>query len=282
MDVTIYTDPAEFAIAVQPVLERHPAHSNVLATLLDNAVTGNFVQDDAIWLTVAQDGEPITAAMHTPPYNLFLTPIPDSARGRLPGLLADLLLDAGRDLPGVTAPTADANAFADAWQERTGCVRKLVIDELLYEIRDRPAVPDVPGHARLLTAADLPLAASWVTSFNLEVHPDQEVMDPEQAVRQRLSRGWYLLWERDGEPVSLAGLSRAAVGISRVGPVFTPGEHRRHGYGAAVTTAATRLAFEQGSSRCMLYADAANPTSNGIYQAIGYREAGQTLMLGFR
>jgi predicted GNAT family acetyltransferase len=282
MDVTIFTDPAEFEAEVQPVLERHPAHASVLATLLDSAVTGNLQQDDAIWLLIAQDGEPISAGMQTPPYNLFLTPIPDAVRPRVVGLLADLLLDAGRDLPGVTAPTSDADAFAEAWQQRTGCGRTLVVDELLYEIRERPLAPDVPGTARFLTTADIPLAVSWVTSFNLEALPHQDGTDPEKTVRRRLSRGWYLLWEQDGEPVSLAGLSRSVVGTSRVGPVYTPGEHRRHGYGAAATTAATRLAFEQGSARCVLYADASNPSSNGIYQGIGYQPIGRTLELSFR
>jgi predicted GNAT family acetyltransferase len=31
----------------------------------------------------------------------------------------------------------------------------------------------------------------------------------------------------------------------------------------------------------MLYTDLANPTSNGIYQAVGYRRAGDAVQLGF-
>ena len=281
MNVTTFTDPGQFADAVQPVLARHPAHSSVLATILDQAVTGNLRQDDALWLLITDAGEPVSAAMHTPPYNLFLTPIPAAARGTAIRLLADATLDTGHDLPGVTAPAAEAEAFAALWRQRTGRPSRPTLGELLYEISDVPAEPGVPGAPRFLTEADVPLATNWISAFNLEAVPDRPAVDAEHAVRQRLTRGWYLLWEDGGEPVSLAGLSRAAAGTGRVGPVYTPGEHRRNGYGAAVTVAATRLCFEQGARRCVLYADVANPTSNGIYRAIGYRPIGETLMIGF-
>jgi predicted GNAT family acetyltransferase len=57
--------------------------------------------------------------------------------------------------------------------------------------------------------------------------------------------------------------------VTRVGPVFTAPEHRRRGYGGAVTAAVSTLLLERGS-KVMLYADAANPTSNGVYRRLGY------------
>jgi predicted GNAT family acetyltransferase len=55
-----------------------------------------------------------------------------------------------------------------------------------------------------------------------------------------------------------------------VGPVYTPHEFRRRGFGSAVTAHVTQRLIEKGA-RVMLFTDAANPTSNSIYQAIGYR-----------
>ena len=57
--------------------------------------------------------------------------------------------------------------------------------------------------------------------------------------------------------------------VARVGPVYTPPEHRRHGFGGAVTGALSQLLLDRGA-RVMLYADAANPTSNSVYRALGY------------
>jgi predicted GNAT family acetyltransferase len=68
----------------------------------------------------------------------------------------------------------------------------------------------------------------------------------------------------------MAGFTRPAAGLARVGPVYTPLEHRRHGYGAAVAAHATQAALDAGAAQVVLYADLANPTSNAIYQRIGY------------
>jgi predicted GNAT family acetyltransferase len=57
----------------------------------------------------------------------------------------------------------------------------------------------------------------------------------------------------------------------RIGAVFTPPERRRRGYASALVAAVSRRSLEEGRSWCSLYADLANPTSNSIYQAIGYQ-----------
>ena len=60
-----------------------------------------------------------------------------------------------------------------------------------------------------------------------------------------------------------------AVGVVRILSVYTPPEHRRHGYASACVAAASAWALAQGADACALYTDLANPTSNKIYQAIG-------------
>ena len=62
--------------------------------------------------------------------------------------------------------------------------------------------------------------------------------------------------------------------IGRLGPVYTPPEHRGHGYAAAVTAAATQAVLDAGGRGVMLFTDRANPTSRGVYARLGYREVG--------
>jgi predicted GNAT family acetyltransferase len=69
--------------------------------------------------------------------------------------------------------------------------------------------------------------------------------------------------------------------VVRVGAVYTPKEYRRQGFGSAVTIAATRQGLDDGAQRCILYADLANPTSNGIYLRMGYRPVGDSARLSF-
>jgi predicted GNAT family acetyltransferase len=71
--------------------------------------------------------------------------------------------------------------------------------------------------------------------------------------------------------VSLAGYGSPTPNGMRVGPVYTPPELRGRGYASAVTAAASHRAFASGKRFCFLFTNLANPTSNSIYQQIGYR-----------
>jgi predicted GNAT family acetyltransferase len=69
----------------------------------------------------------------------------------------------------------------------------------------------------------------------------------------------------------MAGLTRMAAGQVRVGPVYTPPRLRGKGYGGAVTAAVSQAARDAGASQVLLFTDLANPTSNALYQRLGYQ-----------
>lgn len=103
----------------------------------------------------------------------------------------------------------------------------------------------------------------------------------EELAARRAANGELHLWEVEGRPVALAGLSPVLAGMTRVGPVYTPPELRTNGYASAVTAAVSALAGERGAAQVLLYANLANPTSNSIYQRIGYRPVEDSVVLGF-
>jgi RimJ/RimL family protein N-acetyltransferase len=143
-----------------------------------------------------------------------------------------------------------------------------------------PPEPHPHGAARVATTADRALVRDWFAAFEEEATGGGPVRA--SLIDDRLGYGGVLLWEAGGEPVALAARTRVAAGTARIGPVYTPPEHRRHGYGAAVTTAVSRAAMDAGASHVVLFTDLANPTSNGVYQRIGFRGVGDRLVLGFR
>jgi predicted GNAT family acetyltransferase len=57
----------------------------------------------------------------------------------------------------------------------------------------------------------------------------------------------------------------------RVSYVFTPRPLRGKGYGTAIITALSQHLLDQGRRFCFLFADLDNPTSNSIYQKVGYQ-----------
>jgi predicted GNAT family acetyltransferase len=90
-------------------------------------------------------------------------------------------------------------------------------------------------------------------------------------VDERIARDGWRLWIVADQPVAMAGRTPVADGMSRVTPVYVPPEHRRQGFGAAVTAAVSRAALDAGAEHVLLFTDLTNPTSNSIYQKIGYR-----------
>jgi predicted GNAT family acetyltransferase len=93
-------------------------------------------------------------------------------------------------------------------------------------------------------------------------------------VKTSVTSGTLFCWELDGAIVAIAGhapiVTAESVVIGRVGPVYTPPEYRGRGFGSAVTANVTQQLIAKGA-RVMLFTDAANPTSNSIYQKLGYR-----------
>jgi predicted GNAT family acetyltransferase len=90
--------------------------------------------------------------------------------------------------------------------------------------------------------------------------------------RTRFAEKRYTFWEApDGTPVSMAGLDPMVACRVRLDPVHTPAHFRGRGYGAAVTAEASRTALAAGATEVVLYTNATNPTSNALYQRLGYR-----------
>lgn len=90
-------------------------------------------------------------------------------------------------------------------------------------------------------------------------------------VAGRIEAGGVWLWENPvGTPVHLTCAHPPALGVRRIGPVYTPAEHRGHGYASTAVTEVSRMILAEGARAC-LFTDRANPVSNGIYEAIGYR-----------
>jgi predicted GNAT family acetyltransferase len=96
--------------------------------------------------------------------------------------------------------------------------------------------------------------------------------DAEGWADARISSGGITLWEDgEGRAASMAGVTPMVAGQLRVAPVYTPSHLRGRGYAGAVTAEVSRAALASGADEVLLFTDLANPTSNALYQRIGYR-----------
>lgn len=271
MQAHLYSGAGLFLDAAQGFFRSDPFSANVIAVMTGRIAAGLEADDSGayLWATLEDHGlRVVGTAMHTPPHSLFVSRMPSEAAAAL----AVALTDAGRQLPGVNGAVASSAAFAEAWQARTGQASTVVTAMRMYRLGELARPRMVTGGAILATAPDhVELVAGWLAAFHHEAVPHSPVQDWRDLAERRVADGSIHLWRDGGAPVALAGVSAAAAGVARIGPVYTPSASRRHGYGAAVTAEATAAALAAGAKHVALYTDLANPTSNSIYQAIGYR-----------
>jgi GNAT superfamily N-acetyltransferase len=277
------SDVAEFLAAAGEYLWRERARNTVILTVseqlrVNQALYAGHPSGEPLlgWQT-DQAGVVDGAFLHTPPHPLLLAAVASDVAADLARTLA------GRPVAGVNGPVAAAEAFAASWQTATPGGHVRAERRLrLYRLGDLVAPQPAPdGAGRLATDADAALAIDWFTAFAVEVRDAEAGEEQALAVRDKLSHQGILLWEAGGRPVSLAAVTRQVVGMIRVGPVYTPPELRGHGYASAVTADVSRRAREAGADEVLLYTDLANPTSNSIYQNIGYRAVEDRVVLAF-
>jgi GNAT superfamily N-acetyltransferase len=273
MTWTTTADPDAFLDAAGPFLRAAPAANSVTLTTVealrarsdgDGASAGERPPLLAWW---RRPGAEVTgAAMHTAPYPLHLSAMPPQAATALADLLA-----ARRHAPhGVNGEAAATEAFVAAWSARTGARPRVHRRMRLHRLEALVAPdPPPPGTAVVAGRRHRDLLMAWYHAFGVEIEEPARDLGP--PVDDRLSHGGLALWTVDGEPVSLAGTTRAVAGAARVAPVYTPPEHRGRGYAAAITAAVTRAALASGVAEVLLYTDLANPTSNRLYARLGYR-----------
>jgi GNAT superfamily N-acetyltransferase len=218
------------------------------------------------------DGGPVSGAfLHTPPHPVLLATMPPEAAAALAGELT------GRGIQGINGESDVVAAFTRAWPAAAREFRRMRLFRL-----GKLAWPDpMPaGSARLASAEDKDLLISWFEAFSADTG-DIGSDDHEAAVLNQLSYQGITLWETGGRAVSLAATTRMVAGMTRVGPVYTPPELRGRGYAGAATAAVSQAALDAGAAEVLLYTDLANPTSNALYQRLGYRPVEDRVVFTF-
>jgi predicted GNAT family acetyltransferase len=277
MSWSISDDIHEFLAVAGPWLQAKPAENTILLSVAESLRAGASRAPDAPpialgWWTDAA-GTVSAAFLHTPPFPLVLTGTPPGAAALLAGRLADQ----GRALTQVTGDQRTVEGFAEEWLRRNpGATTAVAFHQRLYRLVDL-IPPGTAGAARLAGVADRDLLIAWRTAF--EHDAGLQHSDAARGVDNLLSYGGMTLWTVQGAPVSMASLTRPAAGMVRVGSVYTPPEHRRRGYAAAVVAEVSRAARAAGAAEVVLFTDLANPTSNSVYQRIGFRPIKDTVVL---
>jgi predicted GNAT family acetyltransferase len=236
-------DGSTFLAEAGPFLVEREAEHNLILGLCSRIGSAADPAAEHPYLGVAvEDDRIVAAALRTPPMNVILS---ESERSGTAEAFALDALERYGSLPGVLGPCDGASAFAQRWTELTGVGTRRVMRERIFRAQETEPAPDVPGSIRPAGETDRELLLAWLGAFVAEAFPEDIEKEPvESIVRRRLNDddGGLLFWEVDGTPVSLAGFGGTTPNGIRIGPVYTPPEHRRRGFAQA-------LVYQQGDIR---------------------------------
>jgi predicted GNAT family acetyltransferase len=267
-------DPGEYLNRVGDFLRMMPVEHNVLLSNAARRARREQINEADLWLWVEAGSEVVAAALHTPPHGAYLSTGPSEAMR----LMAQMLWEQRPWLAGVAGPTPSPEDFADEWVSLGGPPAVLESREGTYIASRVDARADVLGALRIAEHRDADLLRAWATEFMAETGlttSDEDLVGP------RIEAGRMFVWEVDGQAVAMAAVTDAHGGVSRVQLVFTPPQHRKQGFASACVAAITTGELANPGRLCMLYTDVENPTSNKIYQEVGYRRVGDTVQLRF-
>jgi len=279
MKLTVHTDASGFLDTAENPLLVDEAKNNLILGIADRVRCGRSYGDEPpYFLTVEEDGVLVATAIRTPPFPLVVHCVEKHLDALDP--LVDHLRTADPGLPGVNGEARAAAAFVNRWTGKSGGRAEVGMRMRVYALHQVDPPIDVPGRMRLARSEDVDLIAEWMLGFHEEAVPGDPPSDPRETVRRFMKSGTLAVWDHDG-PVSMAGSSRGSRNGATVSAVYTPHEHRGNGYASACVAALCQWLLDEGKAFCTLYADLANPTSNKIYQRIGFRPVADAAVYRF-
>lgn len=272
-------DAASFLEAATPYLEEHRVTANVVATVAHRAVRERMTPEAGKpwWFAVLTDrrGGVISVTMRTAPgpsHPAWIEPMPEDAAI----LLARELHDRGEFLAGANGALPAARIVAEETARLWSKTATLGRDSRLFELGTLTPPIGVPGRLRTVRPDEEELAYNWHVIFHDEAEEqaggrstsDRFEVDI-AAIRRKINSRLLWFWEVDGEVVHMTGANAPSFGVARIGPVFTPKEHRGNRYASAAVAEISQHFLAQNARVC-LFTDLANPVSNKVYLRLGY------------
>ena len=196
-------------------------------------------------------------------------------------VFCDYILENGIRLPGLIGPKQLVLDFQEAFQRWLGWDFTIQFRQLVYRLDQVSGVTNIHGDLRLVERAESALVSEWLHAFYREVFGVDDQEEAYRLVRDKIEKKEAYIW-LDQSIVTMACTARPTPNGVTINYVYTPTEYRRHGYASMIVAVISQLQLEKGYKFCTLFADMDNPTSNRIYQKIGYQVVGEFRSIDFR
>lgn len=269
--VTFFTDPHSFYDQAHHLWEAAETRNNLilgLALRLQSNLHAYGEGNPLMALVKDEIGGIAASALMTPPFALVVQsePLNKSALEAL----ADTLIAKGWDLPGVNGIDEVSDSFAEIWHEKTGQQARRIMTTRAYELRQVSDLEYPTGAMRLAEESEAQLAADMLNAMSDEILVGPRKLHTAETSLEVIRKECAFFWVDKGEKVSITIANRPQIKGICVSGVYTPPAFRRRGYARALVAEVSKELLSRGYELTNLFTDLSNPTSNKIYQEIGY------------
>jgi ribosomal protein S18 acetylase RimI-like enzyme len=275
MYVKFYKDISKFIEISYDFLIEREAENNLIFGLL-NALKDNpfrYGEENPILTAVFKDEDIKLISIRTPPFSQVLSYTNDIDSI---DVLIERLNEKQYILPGVLGGKDATTRFVKLWTELNSLEFKLAANERIYRLTE--VDNSTLGNRDFVLASEAfeELILHWAKDFIIEAFAEsQQETEKYLSSINRLkddvkNKKFYLLIDKN-EPVSMVREAMKTPNGTSINYVYTPPHLRRRGYATECVAKLSKKLLERGNKFCFLFTDLMNPTSNSIYQKVGYR-----------
>ncbi|KFM99289.1 acetyltransferase domain protein [Bacillus clarus] len=259
---------------VIPFLEKNEQENNLLLGVLQ-------VVQEPIFMGIAKQGEEIAVVfLQTVEKKQMIVATSEIAEEDIVEL-AKKLTKVYPDIPGLIGNKKIVQKLAEEIAILENKRTTVVMEQGVYELKQVTKKWGRDGIFRVVNNDELPLIEQWIYQFCEDVKLPTTKEEAKQTAHTLITNHRLFGLEVGGKLVSVAAKTRPTTNNITVNFVYTPKEARKKGYASNCVAALSQRMLEEGYKTTTLYTDLANPTSNKIYQEIGYEQIGESVLIFF-
>lgn len=271
MKINYFEDVNQYYEYVKPYLIQQEGYHNLLFGALSSLRSQAESLTRPYLATVEEEENLVAVAIKTKLRKLILS---KSLNLKAFNVIAQDIQAREEIISVVVGLVDEALSFAQAWQAVTNQSYRQGMQLRIYQLTTVNSVQKANGHIRPATQTDCHFLINCLQALTQEALGETTNYDQAfQIIEKPDHNNAIYLWQ-DEVAVSVAGFTGATPNGIRVNFVYTPPQYRGNGYASSCVAALSQMLLNQGNKYCFLLADLANPTSNHIYQKIGYQSVG--------
>ncbi|ATI53769.1 MULTISPECIES: GNAT family N-acetyltransferase [Bacillus cereus group] len=268
----VYEEIVNFKEEVTPFLEKNEQENNLILGVLQ------MVQQPIFMGIAKQGGEIAVVFLQTEEKKQIIV-----ANAEISGvaikMLAKELTKIYPDIPGLIGNKKVVQKLAEEIALLENKKTTVAMEQGIYKLKQVKKKWDGDGVFREINSDEILLIEKWIYQFCEDVKLPVTKEEAEQTAHILITNHRLFGLEVDGKLVSVAAKTRPTKNNITVNFVYTPKEARKKGYASNCVAALSQRMLDDGYKTTTLYTDLANPTSNKIYQEIGYEQIAESVLI---